>query len=423
MLGRYVGSAAGGITPTPTAFGLAAAPEGGWSWFADPRAINYNGKTYWGYTNRDGDVTARSTTDSTQVTNTLISGNRLYPAMQIDDHDNPALVVRNSDKKLLYFYTRHSGTQFYLSVSSAAEDISAFAARVDLASSLVRVTGFTYPNPVQLTSETNEPIWLFYRDPVNSSTTTMRYSKSTDGGATWAAHSTLFETASRSSYWKVATNGTDRIDFAASDGHPMYDPNVSIYHWYYKSGNIYKTDGTLIGAIGTATLTPSDVTLVYSGATTTSWIWDVFFDGTNPYVTYTTYPGNDGSDHRANYARWTGSAWDTHEVDAIGTYVPTAIASGGSQLEVFYSGGVILDRSDHNVVYIAKGLGGGRWDIYRCVTANGGTTWTKTALTSSGKNIRPVGVRNYDDKLQVMWMSGTYASYTSFNVASVGAGS
>jgi len=416
-----IAGGAAGFTPPSgglTVSELAAAPEGGWSWFADPRAIFYNGTTYFGYSNRDGDVTARSYDNATETTNTLISGNRLYAAMQIDDHDNPAVLLRDSDKRLLYFYTRHGGSQMYLNVSTNPEDISSFAARVDLDSQLGG-TAYTYPNPVQLLSETNDPIYLFYRDPIDSNTTAMRYSKSTDGGATWAAQTLLFKSTNRSSYWKVASNGTDRIDFGISDGHPLYDADVSIYHFYYTGGNVYQTDGTLIGAIGAAVLEPDDLTLVYDGAVgDTAWIWDVTTDG--PHIAYTSYPSS--TDHRANWARWTGAAWETHQIVATGTYIPTAIAAGGSQIEVYYSGGVVLDHSDPDTTYVSVGQGSGVWDMYQYVTANGGTSWTATALAVGGKRVRPVSVRNYDAGMQVLWMEGTYASYTSFSVATEGAG-
>lgn len=353
---------------------------------------------------------------ATKVTNTLVPGNRLYAAMQIDDHDNPAVVVRASDHRLLYFYSPHSGAAMYLSVSTNPEDISSFAARVDLATSLGKVTGFTYPNPVQLSGEANK-LYLFYRDPPDGSTTTMRYSTSTDGGATWAAHTTLYEIAGRSSYWKVSDNGTNRIDIAVSDGHPMYDANVSIYHFYVSGGNCYKTDGTLIGVLGASVLSTSDMTLVYSGASITSWVWDVVYDGTRPYVAFTTYPST--TDHRANWARWTGSAWSTHQVAALGTYIPTAVAGGGSVIEDYYSGGIVLLHSDPTQCLVAIGSGSDRWDIWHEATADNGSSWTPTQLTTSGKNVRPVSVRNADPAFQALYMAGPtgdYASYTSYNL-------
>ncbi len=415
LLGGFGGRTGG--TPAILAVPeLTADPEGGWSWFADPRAVYYNGNTYWGYLDSSGDVTARSTANATRVTSSAF---RLHAALEIDDHDNPSIVVRASDHRLLYFYSKHSGPSMYLRISTNPEDISAFGTETDLDSQLGGVA-YTYPNPIQLSGESGA-IYLFYRDPIDVNTTAMRYSKSTDGGATWAAQTLLFETVNRSAYWKVSSDGVDRIDFGLSDGHPMYDANVSIFHFYYQGGNVYKSDGTLIGALGSATLHPADITKVYDGTTgDTAWIWDVALVSGVPYIAYATFPST--TDHRYNYARWTGSSWSTHQIVAGGTYIPTAIASSGVQLEVYYSGGVVLDHADPTVVYLSIGTGSDRWNIWRYVTPDGGATWTALQLSASGKQVRPVSVRNYDPRLQALWWSGTYASYTSYHVGTEGAG-
>lgn len=417
---RLIGASGGGgfTLPPSSDFAVTASPEGGWTWFIDPRAVydSVSDTTFWGYVNGDGDVTARSWDHATDTVNSLVGGNRLFAAMEIDDHDNPSVLIRDSDKRLMYFYSRHSGSQMYLSVSTNVRDISSFAARVDLDSQLGG-TAYTYPSPVQLLSETNDPIYLFYRDPIDANTTAMRFSKSTNDGTTWAAQTLLYRDTNRSSYWKIASNGTDRIDFAVSDGHPMYDADVSIYHFYYTGGSYYKTDGTLIAT--SLPLSPSDLTLVHDGAAgDTGWVWDMALIGGVPHVAFATYPST--SDHRYHAARWTGSAWSANEVDAGGGYVPTAITTGGSQIEAYYSGGIVLDHSDADTVYASVGLGSGRWDIYRYTTADAGATWSGTALTGSGKNIRPVAVRNHPADLAVLWMTGTYASYTDYDAGTGG---
>jgi hypothetical protein len=57
----------------------------------------------------------------------------------------------------------------------------------------------------------------------------------------------------------------------------------------------------------------------------------------------------------------------------------------------------------------------------RFATTDGGTTWTPTILSASGKHIRPVSVRGHGAELPAMWLTGRYTTYTDFSVATVGA--
>lgn len=399
----------GGAIPPAVPFEMTGAANGAWSWFTDPRAVYYNDHTYFGYVTLDGDVYIRRYTHSTGIADTVFD---LHPTLEIDDHNNPSILIRDSDKRLMVFYSAHGGPTIYMRISTNPEDVSAWGAETSLDSQLGGAA-YSYSWPIQLTGEASDPIYLFYRDPIDVNTTALRFSKSTDDGSTWAAQTLLFSATNRSSYYKIIQNGTDRIDFAISDGSPVYDADVSIYHFYYSGGNYYKTDGTLI--VGGAPLAPADLTKVYDGAAgDTSWIWDVAIDGTGkPYVTFATFPSE--IDHRYWYGRWTGAAWDTHEICAGGTELYAG---------VYYSGGVVLDSSNPTIVYLSKQISG-QWEIYKYTTVDGGATWTATAITSgsAAKNIRPVAVRNSAGDLRFLWLKGTYTTYTNYSMELWGSGS
>ncbi len=51
------------------------------------------------------------------------------------------------------------------------------------------------------------------------------------------------------------------------------------------------------------------------------------------------------------------------------------------------------------------------------VTTDGGATWVGQALTagSAAPQIRPVAVRGHAPDLKMLWLSGTFAAYNSFN--------
>lgn len=385
-----------------------AASGTGWCWFADPRAVYYNGVTYFGFVDASGNIKMRT---YTHATGAISVSTTIHLLLEADDHDNPSLLIRDSDKRILIFYSKHNGTTMYQRISTNAEDASTFAAEVDLDSQLGG-DRYTYPSPIQLTGEANDPIYLFYRYfKTDFSVVRMAFSKSTDGGATWAAQTLLTQVT----YHKVAQNGDSRIDFAVSH-HPADPVDHGIYHFYYSGGNYYKSDGTQIVASTPFALT--DLTQVYDGSSIKGWIWDIAIDGTGkPIIVFATFP-TEWTDHRYNYARWTGAAWSVNEITAAGgTIYPVA----GQEDQ--YSGGVVLDHTDPQIVYLSKVVSG-KFEVYKYTTANGGASFSSTAITSGStvKNVRPVAVRDHASDLKLLWLAGTYNSYTNFNMAILGSG-
>lgn len=385
------------------------APSGGWTWFHEPRAVEHNGIIYFGYVKGDGDVAVR-TIDATTLA--VSAETVLHAALQADDHNNPTILIRAGDSRVVVFYSRHSGAELYMRASTNPEDISAFGAEINLDSSLGGAA-YTYPSPVQLTTETDDPIYLFFRDPVDVNTTAMRRSTSTDGGATWSAQSLIYSDSGRSAYWKVANNGTDRIDFAVSDGHPFYDSSVRIGHFYYTGGAYYRTDGTAMGA---PPFDFADVSQIHAG-TPTSWVWDVAVDPVtgHPRVTYVRWPAL--NDARLYWARWTGAAWEAHEVAAGGATDLDPVTGH------YYTGGIVLDHEDPDVVYASREVQG-QFEMFRYTTADNGSTWTAEQLTyrSGGVNIRPVSIRNHGPNLAALWMfAPLYSTYETYSAGTRGA--
>lgn len=418
-LRRLLAAAGGGtsvLLPT-TAFPVAASPSGGWTWFTDPRAVYFGGRTYFGYVNGSGDVAVRSWDHATR---TVSSETVLHAALEVDDHDNPSLLVRDSDHRLLAFYSKHDDTTMRLRASTTSLDTDpdlsdGFDAELSLDASLGG-SDYTYPCPIQLLGEASDPVHLFYRDIAGGSPARydLTMATSTNGGGTWGAGTRI--TNINRAYWKIVQTSDTRIDIAVTSTHPAYG-NGSIYHAYYEGGAWYKSDGTSAGALP---LDTSDMTLVYDGTSTPAWVWDIAVDGSgNPHILYATFPTT--TDHRYNAARWSGSAWSSAEVAAAGTYIPTAAVGGGS-IEVYYSGGAVFDHADPDTVWASVQTGSGRWDVYRYRTADAGASWSGVARTVAGKNVRPAPVYGAAAALGVLWMSGTYASYVSYTVGTDGVG-
>lgn len=385
------------LCPSPT-----MQPDGVWSWFSHPRAVRFNGNTYFGWVNSVGDIEIGSFADNTKLTPRFyLMDNEL----EVDDHDNPTILVRDSDSKILVFWSKHDGTDMWVALSTNAEDISAFGAATALDAS-IGGTKYTYPNPVQLTGEVNDPIYLFYRDRDGSDNATWAYSKSTDGGGTWSARTLLAKGAATAGmYLTPVVNGTDRIDFVVTDDNPA-SSNTSIYHFYYSGGNYYQSDGTQI--VSGLPLDETDMTLVYDGSTTPAWHWDIAIDGSgHPVIGYATMPTK-ASDHRYNQARWNGSSWSSVEVAQGGGPLPDG---SGAFHPAEYSGGMAIDHADVDIVYVSREVSS-QHEIWKYTSDDNGQTWSGEAITSSSAkpNGRPVVPINAGGGVRVMWWQGDYSS-------------
>lgn len=412
------GGGAFASAPPLAAFDITSAPEGGWVWFVSGKAIRNGDETIVGYLSESDVKAVRIDNDDQSVIQTAT----LYNNFLDDDHEPPSFVVR-PDGVILAAFAYHAG-EAYVGIGPSAGVLPAQANVTNITSQLalpvVQGThGYTYASIVHLSGPDRYYIFLRYHD--EDQLPYFGYTYSDDGGATWADMTLVAHVT----YHHLTQTG-DRLDFCLSD-HPQHgegdNPAIktSVYHMYFEGGDWFESDGTQIVAAQPFGL--ADMTKVYDGSTTKAWVWDVAMDEGNPRIAYATFPGNDGDEHTANRAHWNGSAWVNHEITDMGTYIPTELATGGSILEVYYSGGVVLDHADPDVAWVSKGLGSDRWDIYRATTSNDGASWNLTPLTSSGKNIRPTPVVGHDGRIQVVWMSGPYESYTNYAVGTDGAGS
>lgn len=401
---HFVGARSAGTPPLGDAFKLADAPEGGWTWFTDPRAVHYNGTTYYGYLKgTNGDVIIRS---YEHATNTLSSETVLHAALETDDHDDPAVFIRPSDGKIRVWYSAHLAANYYTRLSTNAEDISAFGSETNLDSTF-GLTQYTYANPIYLSNSdgAGDALYHFFRNHT-AGIPSWYYAASANEGTTWDAIVELHTLT----YSRLEGDGVGAVHCVASD-HPA-GGNTKIYHLYRESAAWRQSDGTSMGA---TPFDAADMTVVYDGGAKKTWIHDIALDGSgDPVVVFVKFESD--TDHRYWYGRWTGSAWDTNEIVAAGGPIPTD-SVGANPLETYYSGGIVLDHEDPTIAYASVGLGSDLWEIRRYVTADGGATWDYDVISpTGGKNVRPAAVRDHDGTVRVLWMRGTYASYVDYSV-------
>ncbi len=376
---------------------------GAWSWFGDPRAVYHQGahrRSYIGWDAPDGSIQVASYDHDTgqQVIATLKA------RFQIDDHDNPSILLLG-DGRLMVFWSAHAGPSMFYRISSRPEDVTAWGPEHTVPTNTSGTLGYTYPNPVQLSAEQNK-LYLFWRggnfNPTLSTTTNL--------GATWSPARTVISVPAQRPYVKFASNGRDTIAMAFTEAHPRA-MQTSIYYAEYRAGALHRADGSTIASMANLPITPAMAEKVYDAQANgaKAWVHDVALDAAgHPVIVYATFPTD--TDHRYHYARWDGTRWNDIELTRAG---------GSMNLdpnEPNYSGGISLDHEDPSTVYLSRQVNG-VFEVERWTTPDNGATWSSVRLTSASVrgNYRPISPRGQrGEDLDVVWMHGTYPSYTSF---------
>jgi PKD repeat protein len=380
--------------------------DGAWSWFGDPRAVRFNGvhrRTYVGWTSGDGSIEVAAFDHDSLVRTTAWVGKE-----QKDDHNNPSIQIL-PDRRVRVYWSMHGGPELWYRTSLAPEDITAWGPPQRVGTTTPGEHGYSYPNPVHLDAE--GATYLFWRGGNWNPT----FSVQADGQDTWRPAANVVYLDGQRPYMKVASNGVDKIAFAYTDAHPAELEDVNIHYAEYRAGadaGLYTAGGRRIGALGDP-VPPTAGDMVYDPPYKT-WIHDVALDADGrPVLVFAGFPSED--DHRYFYARWTGTAWDVHEM----------VAAGGSiqqePSQPYYSGGLTLDHESPDTVYLSRDVNG-VFEIETWRTPDGGASWTSTAVTAASRenNVRPVSPRGlipFSADFGVIWMRGAYPHYLRYQTS------
>ena len=393
----------------PPATGNTLVGDGGWCWFADPRGVYYHGdkeQTYIGWITGSGAVQVGSYDHQSGITRFAT----LREAFETDDHDNPSLLIRAEDRRVIVFYSKHTQEpRLYYRISDNPEDITTFSDERQVGGITDNVT---YPTPFQLADEDNR-IYLFWRGIGWQPTV----ATSSDGGESWSPPRQLIQGADRP-YIKYESDNKHRIHFAFTDGHPRENPGNRIYYACLYDGAFHRADGTVIKQFSEGYLSTAEAEIVYDASLGRGWIWDIALDNAgNPVLVYAALPAE--NDHHYRYARWTGSQWRDRELTAAGGWFPQTWP-GTTEREPHYSGGLVLDHGNPSIVYLSRPVNG-VFEIEKWETGDNGVSWaTKTAITanSSVSNVRPYVIRNHKpDDFALLWIYGYYRHYTDYHMA------
>jgi hypothetical protein len=375
--------------------------NGSWCWFADPRAVRVGGQSgavFVGWLSWTGAVTIGEFDPDLGTRETHVVGYLFH-----DDHSSPSIYVE-PDQRLTVFFSAHNGSAMYERTSLQPDNITAWGPVERVPVQIPGDLGFTYPNPVSLSAESNR-LYLFWRGAGWS----QDYATRTAAGA-WSPARPLITNPPQRPYLKVSSDGVGTIGLAFTDGHPR-DVTTSIYYAEYRGGWLRHTGGRAIEQIGNGPIRPDQADLVYNGPAHgySAWVWDVALGRADrPAIVYATF--QNPADHAYWYAVWTGTRWVSHLI----TFAGPSISPG--TIEQQYSGGIALDHANPSVVYLSRKVDG--WfEIERWTTTNGGLDWSHTTVARDpGENdVRPVVTQGANGgPMSVLWLQGRYGSYTTY---------
>ncbi|MEK8110311.1 BNR-4 repeat-containing protein [Micromonospora sp. M12] len=117
-----------------------------------PRGVYYDGdhrRTYLGLITANGEIRVTMYDHETERRTTSV----VTTGFQIDDHNNPAIVIR-PDRRVVVFWSGHGGSAMYYRRSARPEDVTAWEPIKQVPTNTTGGYGYTYPNPVQLSGRT-----------------------------------------------------------------------------------------------------------------------------------------------------------------------------------------------------------------------------------------------------------------------------
>ena len=417
-------------------------------------------------------------TDYNLATGALNNFN-LKAAYNQDDHASPAFTVLPDNRVLVTYNSHGGDNYVYWRVSTNAGDGIAWGAEQQSTVNTANDgNANTYSNPWYLSvPNTTYSFSRAIGYDTNYSKFT-GISPTNNAGMTNAAnfsyggHFQYWQNPNASGngrpYVKYTSNGTDTIWLATTEDSPQNYLN-SLYVGCVKfdgagAGTVYTSTGTAMGAISTGTTPTGSVNPPTSGgnqgaiasgtgysyqpyqftpiakanavvnnfdlsssspygAGYAAWGSSMCLDNTgNPYLGFVVMRNTTmayGNNLEYAYARLVGGSW---KVSRIG-YAGYALYSGQDQ----YAGLIAVDPFDPNKVYFSANVnpqtkadllgpdGNRHWQIFKGVTTDGGTTWSFTQLTNtSSENIRPI-IASGGGQEVLLWMRGTYTSYTNYN--------
>jgi hypothetical protein len=381
-----------------------------YTWFGRPNALySYTAQKYWIGSTKDVDGfgTTQHITEYDIIENTYTS-TQVGTVNQKDDHNQAQILIRESDKRLMAFYSEHIGAAIRYRISDNPLNASSWSAEI----TLNPLGGYSYVSPYQ---GSNGNIFIFYRTYYNSQFE-WYYQKSTDNGLTFGSPVKLYADSGNKAYLISCQDG-DKIHFVASDGHPQTDgsKNVSVNHFYFDM-----SDETAHKSNGNGIALPLSAAQLTTVATTygidTSWVLDVTIKNGLPRVLFTKYPdghSNNLLNKDLYFKEFNGTDWvnETFIARTLSGYMEddTTIQEYG------YMPASRFDVSNPDIIWMSKQVNG-ITEIHKVDMSLTPIYIEQLTFDSTVNNWRPISVPSPVNNL--LWLKNNdYNYYTDYSIS------
>lgn len=385
------------VIPVPTPVQLVASPGGIWNTISEPIAMSYGTKTNVVFSDDADNIWGASYDSATNTTSTPFLLGSGFVSTSGAIHNAIAILVRQSDQKLLIVELEEEMSSPFARVSTNPNDATAWGA----AYQPFTAGNYTYVDLCQLSAESGK-VYAWTSSKV-AGTFYGAYATSTNEGATWSAFTSVVTPASTDrTYRRVGTNSVDRMDiYSTSTDRTDANPSA-VYHTYATGGNLYTTGGSLIGTLAGGPYAVTAGSLVMSNALgpvrPSGWAYDAGV----PACLILLRPTGLTTTH-AYVGRWNGSAWVTHFV---------ADTNGWVDSNRFISGGA-MPHDDPNTVWLPVKVGS-FFELFRYRSTDNGVTWTGTQITSGSTADNFMPDVSLNGGLLLVYANGTYTNDTTF---------
>jgi len=378
--------------------------NGAWTVHNRFEAIHYKGtndRTYVLWVNSPGNMMIGQYDHTSKIWTEFT----LKSAYEVDDHSNPTLTILN-DGTLVTLYSEHAGATAFYRKSTNPEDISAWGAETALGLD----TQYTYVRPYKMGSR----VYILWRGALVAGARDTKMTWTDDNFATFASAVNLVSVASSDPYVHASVDVENSKIYIAFHPDNLESAGAGVSDIY--TGVITNTAGVnsysdMAGGAVTLPFGIANSTKAYDSVASNDkgQIINIHHNHGLPRILFGKYVSD--QEQRLFYGRWTGSAWVNTEIINMGEGI------GGSSTQGHYTGSAYMDTIDPHTIYYSA-VSNAKHTIFKAYTSDNGTTWIATAISTGGKNFRPIVPQNrHNTEMQCLWLHGAYVVYTNFFTA------